>query len=237
MKSDIPIFLGILALIVFGHACFNYNPAQAAGFTRLLLQGAGAGYMVDSSNDRATDLEYNARRVLAQLGSAQISYSLDHGDDTYAWLHNLIREGYLAPNESGGTLVNSYSITFYLPSARGGFTLVAESRNLDLRSFLITENQDVVPLTPTVIENPNDDWATVRAMEETLYYDYGGYDYLNSLFLYSYNPPLGLRLNLEKTGYILFAYKEEDEILVPDDELIYIDNLSSFMIGDTRSGH
>ena len=235
MKSDTAIFGGILALIIFAHACFSYCPAHASGITHLLLQGNGGGYAVLPQNDQATDLEYNARRMLAQLGAAQAGYAIDHGDETYAWLHSLTREGYLAPHASGRTLVNSYSITFYLPSARGGFTIIAEPRSFDLRSFMITENMNVTPLSPTVIENPDDDWATVRAMEDTLLYDYGGYDYLNSFLLYSYDPPLGLRLNREKTSYVLFAYKEEDGLLVPDDELVYIDNLSSYMIGDTRN--
>jgi hypothetical protein len=158
-------------------------------------------------------------------------------DGTYGWLHNLVRDGYLAPNKSGGTLVNSYSITFYLPSARDGFTLIAEPDSLDLRSFMIDENLDVVPVTPSVLEDPNSDWMTIRAMEDTLHGDYGSYDYLNSFLLFSYNPPLGLRLNLEKTSYIIFAFKEEDEVLSPDDTLVYVDNLSSYMIGDTRAGY
>lgn len=238
MKSDLQILLGIFALIIFGHACFNYSPVKAAGLTHLLLQGNGeGGYAVMPSNGQATDLEYNARRTLSQLGSAQASYSANYGADTYGWLQNLVRDGYLSPNESGATLVNSYSITFYLPSERQGFTIIAEPKSFDVRPFMITENMNVVPLSPAIIENPDDDWATVRAMEDTLLYDYGGYDYLSSFLLDNYNPPLGLRLNREKTSYMLFAFNEVDEALLPNDELVYIDNLSAFMNGDTRSGY
>jgi len=237
MKSDFPIFFGILALIIFGHACFNYSPAKAAGITHLLLQGNGTGYAVMPSNDQATDLEYNARRTLAQLGTAQASYSSQSIVQKYAWLQNLIRGGYLAPNESGATLVHNYSITFYLSKEREGFTIIAEPKSFDLRPFMITENMNVVPLSPSITENPNDDWATVRAMEDTYLYDYGGYDYLSPFLLNNYNPPLGLRLNRERTSYVLFAYDEDVETPMPNDELVYIDNLSSFMNGDTRLGY
>lgn len=237
INKDIPIFLGILALIIFGHACFNYNPALARGLPQLLLQGNGGGYASEPVNERATDLEYNARRMLYQLGSAEAGYSEYYNKGTYAWIQNLVNDGYLQPNDSGATLVNSYSMTFYLSDGHLGFTIVAESNDFDLRSFLIDENQLVVPITPVVMEDPDESWTFIRELESTLYYDYGGYDYLNSLLLLNYDPPLGLRLNRERTGYLLFEFAEADEVLVPNDELHYISNLTSYMLGDTRPGY
>jgi len=235
--SDVSIFCGLIALIVFGHATMWRRPAHAGALSPLMLQGTGAAYMSYAApvNERATALEYNARWALLELGAAESGYASSRPDASYAYLQELVTAGYLQPNQTGRSLASSYSITFYINSSRQGFTLVAEPLDIDLRPFMLTENQQVVLLTPSVYGDPNEAWATVRQMENSLLYDKGRYDFLNSLQLIGYDPPLQVRLNRERTSYALHSLiaDPEGEFYV-DDSLIYIGNFASYMLGDIR---
>ncbi len=235
---DISLICGLIALIVFGHvSLLQKNAAHAGNQANLKLQGAGFScysYSVQV-NEQSMALEYNARRKLYELGAAQASYSSYVTNGKYAWLQELVTTGYLRPNDSGATLIPRYSITCYLTSGRRGFTLVAEPQDFDLRSFMLTENQQVVLLTPTVEGDPNEDWESVRRMETEFAYEKGYYDYLDALQLLSYDPPLQVRINRERDRYVIHRLREHPEAgYVVDDSLMYSLVFASYMIGDTR---
>jgi len=233
--SDLAFVCGMLSLIVFSHVVLSGYSADASPMSPVLMQGGGVSYNLQV-NERATDLEYNARRMLLSLGSAQLSYAASTSSNRFADLHELLSAGYIQPNLTGGTMVSGYSVSFYLPSGKRGFTLTAESQDFTLRSFLMTENQRVVLLTPAVLSDPTEAWETVRAMESELYYTEGSYKYLQSLMLLNYDPPLQVRINAEKSNYILSSLVVADDgFYAVDDSLIYFSSFMSYMIGDTRS--
>ncbi len=228
--TDIAIFCALVGMIVFGHLTLGGGTAHAS----LLMQGAGLSY-TQPVNERATDLEYNAREALASLGAAEYSYSTNRTAGQYAYLQDLVRSGYLQPNQTGKSLAASYSITFYLPSGHQGFTLVAEPLQNDLRPFMISDNRQVVLITPSVQGDPNQDWASVRETENEIYWSSGLYEYLNGFKLLSYDPPLQVRLNREGTSYVLVPFsKNREGMYIPDDSLVYIASFAGYMIGDTR---
>ena len=232
--TDLAVLCALIALIVFGHAAMSGRTAHAAPSASLLMQGAGVSYELQI-NEHATDLEYNARDTLAMLGSAQMAYAANTSSGKYAEIDQLLRAGYLQPNQSGRTMVSGYSISFYLPGGRRGFSLIAESHDFSLRSFLISENQEVILLTPSVLGDPNSSWETVRAMESELQYTEGRFDFLHGLQLLNYDPPLQVRLNAERTQYLLCSFKtDENDLFDIDDSIIYMSSLRSYMIGDTR---
>ncbi len=233
-KTDIAIFCGIAALILFGHTLLVSGPANASGLAPLLMQGAGFSYM-PIVNQNASQLEYNARDMLYTLGSAQLSYATNVTNGKFAELQELKNIGYLQPNVTGGLLVGEYSITFYMPRNKRGFTLVAEPDNFDLRAFMITENQDVVLITPTVLPDPTEAWGTVRAMESEALHNTNRYDYFLGMQLLSYDPPLQIRLNAERTSYSLHSLLEGGQYgFTLDESLVYIDSFASYLAGDTR---
>ena len=232
--SDIAIFCGIAALILFGHSVIADRSANAAGLTPLLMQGSGISYL-PVVNENASQLEFNAREMLYTIGSAQLSYATNVANGRYAELQELKNIGYLQPNVTGGLLVGSYSITFYLPQNKHGFTLVAEPDTLDLRPFMITENQDVVLLTPSIMTDPTEAWETVRAMESEMLYDTNRYGFFNGLQLLNYDPPLQVRLNAEQTSYALHSFSEGGTYgFTLDESIVYIDSFASYLAGDTR---
>jgi len=232
--SDIAIFSGIIALVIFAHFCVAGSPARASGHRPLLLQGGGMTY-AEPVNNRLSELEFNARTTLSYLGQAQQSYASSHADWRYVWLQDLVNSGYLQPNATGRTLTASYSITFYIPPDQSGFSLIAEPLELDLRSWMITENQDVLLLTPSVMDDPDENWAEVRSMQLDNLYEYGHYEYINTLMLWSYTPVLQCRYNRELTSYLLTALTEDYmRGFIPDDSLIYISSYASYLVGDVR---
>jgi len=233
--SDTAIFCGLLALIVFGHFSMAGSRANASGLYPLLLQGAGAVYGI-TVNERASDVEENARLALRQLGSAEMAYaSGESSSGRFAWLHELHQAGLLPPNLTGRTITTGYSITFYLPQGKRGYTLIAEPLEYDFRSFMLTENQQIVLLTPSVMTDPTEGWQTVRAMESEVRNDTGRLDYFRGLEFFNYDPPLQVRLNVEQSRYTLHRFIEnEDTGWLIDDSLVYADTFASYMVGDTR---
>jgi len=232
--SDVTIACGLISLIVFAHVALTGRSASAAPTSPLLMQGEGVSYEMQV-NENATNLEYNARNTLSMLGSAQMSYAASTSSGRYGELSELLSAGLLQPNQTGGTMVSGYSISFYLPPGRHGFTMTADAVDLTLRSFLLTENQKVVLLTPSVESDPNESWKTVRLMESELYGSEGRYDFLHGIPLINYDPPLQVRMNSERTNYVINAFiVGEDGMYTVDDSLIYSSAFMSYMIGDTR---
>ena len=127
--SDIAIVGGIIALIIFAFLTRLDSPARGTSVPVLFMQGGGVSYGA-AVNDRATELEYACRDKLYELGGAEAGYAQYVASGKYAYLDELIYQGYLTPNVSGGTLVSGYSISFYLPPGKRGFTLVAEGQTL-----------------------------------------------------------------------------------------------------------
>lgn len=235
--TDISIISGLLALIIFGHLTMWRGSAQAGSFPTLQLQGTGSAYASYSEpvNERLGEFERNVREMLYDLGAAEYSYAASRPEGRYGYLDELVQHGYMMPNQTGSTLVANYSISFYLPGGRRGFTLVAEPESLDLRSYMLTENQQVVLITPTVMDDPSEDWETVRNMMGNFMEERGYYDYLGPMQLLSYTPPLQIRLNRERTAYIIHQLMENPEAgFIPDEELVYISSYASYMYGDTR---
>lgn len=233
--SDVAIICGLFGLVVFGHFTLAGNRANATGLYPLLMQGQGASYGI-TVNEQASNMEENARLALRQLGSAQLAYaSGESGHGRYAWLHELHQSGYLPPNLTGRTITTGYSITFYLPQGKRGFTLIAEPLDFDYRPFMLTENQGIVLLTPSVMADPTESWQTVRTMESEVRNESGRFDYFQGLQFLNYDPPLQVRLNVEQTRYSLHSFLEGEESgWVLDDSLIYSDVFASYMIGDIR---
>ena len=229
--SDIAVLSGFGALVVF--CILTQVPASASGtpFGGLIFQGTGSLYSVPV-NDRATLLEYACRDRLYELGSAQAGYAMYISNGSYAYLDDLIVEGYLQPNVSGRSLCSGYSISFFLPPAKRGFTLVAEPTDFDLRAFMITENLRIVTLTPSVDDDPNRDWTDVRELESDRLYAYGSYRFLSTEELISFDTPLQIRLNREVTNYALVSYHEDEQgNWVPDDSLVYFSGMSAYLRG------
>lgn len=235
--SDISIISGLLALIVFGHLSMWRSAACAGGFPSLQLQGTGSSYAsyFEPVDERLSQFESNVQNMLYELGAAEYSYAASRPEGKYGYLNDLAHYGYVMPNQTGRTLVSNYSITFYLPSGRRGFTLIAEPESVELRSFMITENQVAVLMTPTVLGDPSEDWESVRAMMGSYLQERGYYDYLAPMQLLSYTPPLQIRLNRERTRYVIHQLKENPDVgFIPDEELVYISTYASYMYGDTR---
>ena len=72
--SDLTILFGLIARILFSHIATSPPPASASVVNPLRMQGAGPGY-APLINERATELEYEARYALYELGAAQVSYA------------------------------------------------------------------------------------------------------------------------------------------------------------------
>jgi len=233
-QSDLTLACGIVAMLLLGHVITAQYPARADETGSLHKQGAGVAYG-EGANERLSQMESQARSVLKQLGSAESSYASTHTPGQYAHFRDLVRGGYLMPNAAGGNLTPGYSVTFYLPPAKRGFTLLAEPTDLQLRPLLLDENQLVVVLTPTIDGDPDEGWATIRERMETSRTRYGYYMPPFSLELAAHNPPLEVRINWEATNYILQALAgSASRGYVPDDSLIYSSFLNTYLIGDVR---
>ena len=232
---DVTIYCGLLALVIFSLICISKQPASASVLHPLLLQGGGMAYG-QPVDENVGPLESNARMVLYELGSAEASYSSRHSRGEYTFLQDLMYTGLVLPNNTGSTLAQNYSITFYLPPGRRGFTLIAEPKQNNLRPFMITENQDVVLLTPSVMNDPTEDWAEVRDIELNNLCETGRYNYISSLQLINYDPILDVRLNREMTRYVIHSLiNDPTGRYFLDDSLVYVDAFAAYMIGDTRN--
>ncbi len=232
--SEITIIAGALALIVFCCLSTIERPAYGAPLGRLLRQSNGIAYTVPV-NERLTLLEYSCRSTLLQLGAAEAGYSSYVTRGKYAYLHELKLEGYLQPNMTGRTLTSDYSITFFLPPGKRGFTLVAEPTDFRLRGFMLTENQRVIPLTPSIEDDPNEDWAEVRELLLDSLYKFGRYESPSTVSLLMRDTLLQVRLNLERTEYALLSLIENPESgFLPDDSFLYITPFGGYVRGDTR---
>jgi hypothetical protein len=231
--TDGAIVCGLIALIVFAHLTLSDRPASATGLRPLLLQGEGMSYGI-TVNENAGQTEYNARYALLQIGSAEAAYASSHSSGQFAWLHELHSSGYIPPNQTGRTIITGYSIAFYLPQGKHGFTLIAEPLDFAYRPFMLTENQEVVLLTPSVQSDPTESWETVRTMESEARQDGGLYDYFAGLQLFNYNPPLQVRLDIDRARYVLHSFIELDSGYKLDESLVYYEPYVSYMVGDTR---
>lgn len=225
---------GLVALMAFGYLAAIRKPARANALRPLLLQSSGTTYG-EPVNERLTPIEQGCRRVLAQIGVAELDYAAENQADVYGYLQDLVLDGYVQPNATGRSFAPSYSITFYLSPARRGFTLIAEPQIAELRPLMLTENQRVVPLTPTIEGDPNDDWQTVRESQWDRFFTQGYYDFITTAELLQYDTNLQLRLNRERTEYVLLTLEEtEPGLWAPDDSFLYVSAFASYMLGDTR---
>jgi hypothetical protein len=234
LHGDIALSFGLVALIVFGHLAAVHSPASATSLAPLLLQGAGTAYG-EPVNEKLTPIELGCRRALAQLSSTELNYAAENPSGEYGYLQDLVLKGYLQPNATGRSLAANYSVAFYLDPVRSGFTLVAEPQTLELRALMVTENRQVVPLTPSIDADPNDDWraARERRMEHLLTDGY--YDFISTFELVQYDTLLQARLNRERTEYVLLSLEErEPGLWAPDDSIVYVSAFASYMRGDTR---
>ena len=230
---DFSIISGVIALVLFAHLANLKTPARSAPLGRLLAQGAGMAYGLQV-DEQVGQMESQARSVLESLGTSQMSYASAKTSGRYGYLHDLVLAGYLQPNATGVSLSPGYSITFYLPPTKRGFTLIAHPRNIDLRPLLIDENMRVTVLTPTLEEDPDPTWAWARESLKNSYINYGFYDFPNPLEMWKHEPPLQVRLNWEHSDYVLLSLTEKGEKWVADDSLLYVDAFNSYMLGDVR---
>ncbi len=232
--SDISIFIGLVALLVFCHMAISDRPASAGVVNPLLMQGAGSSYFGLEINERATELEINARNKLYELGSAQLAYSRSTHSGNFAHFQELISNGYIQPNMTGRTLTSDYSISFFFPERKRGFTLIAQPMKIDLRAFMITENMEVILMTPSIDSDPNESWATVRAMESELKSTEGRFSFLKGFQLLEYEPPLQIRLDADRKEFVLVSFDSDEYGLKLDDTMVFSSSMSDYLIGDTR---
>lgn len=231
-SQDISIACGIIALLVFAHISMSGGSANASPAGRLLMQGTGVAYGGLPVDERLGAMEDQARKMLMQLGASQISYSSSHPRGCYAYLHDLMLAGELQPNASGRTLVNGYSIGFYLPQAKTGFTLLASPTQLQLRPLMLDENQEVVTLTPTIEGDPDRGWANIRERLRASLYQYGYYMHPMTLETIAHDPPLQARINWSGTEYVLVSLRESPESgFTPDPSLIFSSFLNTYLVG------
>jgi hypothetical protein len=228
--KDIAISAGVIALLIFSHIASNYSRANASPTGQLLLQGSGLAYG-EPVNEQLGSSEQQAINVLLQLGSAQLSYSTEITEGRSGYLNHLTLAGYLAPNATSISLAQGYSIGIYLPYDRKGFTVVAEPTNLDLRPFLIDENQAVTLLSPSIGNDPDEGWAEAR-MKMISSNQYGRYQYPFTLELLGHTPPLQVRMNQGASNYVLLSLLQTSgNRYYADSTLLYSSYLNAYMVG------
>ncbi|MFH1677119.1 MAG: hypothetical protein ABIC40_08850 [bacterium] len=238
--KEIITIIAIFGLIILGHVLTFNREARASGVSPLLLQSTGSAYSSYGATpkDQLAPVENQCRDMLYQIGASEMGYAQYVSKGKFAYLHELKLAGYLQPNASGGTLVGNYSITFFLPPGRLGFTLFAEPLNFELTPMMIDENQNVVNLVPTNEGDPNEDWADLNGLEKGYYFTNGFYYYPPFPIMADYETPIQVRLNAEKSEYVIFQFlKTEAEgpmKRMPDDSLIYISRYLTYLVGDTR---
>jgi hypothetical protein len=132
-------------------------------------------------------------------------------------------------------MVNGYSIAFYLPATRTGFTVIAEPVNLELRPLMLTENQDVVVITPTIEQDPDQGWKNLREYLENNRYRDGRYQFPFFFETAAHDPPLQARLNHGQSNYVLLTLTGVPESgYHADDSLIFSSFLNTYLVGDLR---
>ena len=238
--KEILIIFAIFGLIIFGHV-FTFNrEARASGTNPLLLQSTGAAYSSygEEPKDQISPVENQCRDMLYQIGASEMGYAQYVSKGKFAYLQDLKLSGYLQPNASGGTLVGNYSISFYLPTGRHGFTLFAEPLDFELTPMMLDENQNVVTLVPTNEGDPNQDWADLNGLEKGYFFTNGLYYFPPFPVIADYETPLQVRLDAEKSAYVLLQLVNPEAggamQRMPDDSLIYISRYLTYMVGDIR---
>jgi hypothetical protein len=231
LHKDFPIICGIIALLIFGHIATNHSGAHASGVGQLLMQGAGTGYG-EPVNEQLGSSEQQAISALLQLGGAQMSYSSEKTHGKNGYLSNLVLAGYLVPNATSVSMAQGYSIAFYLPSNKAGFTIIAEPTDYNLRPFMIDENQAVTLLTPIVGTDPDQGWADARTTMYSSISQYGYYQYPFTLALLGHTPPLQVRMNQGYSNYVLLSLQRTPgNALIANPNLIYNSFLNSYLNG------
>lgn len=233
-KNDLIIIAGLFCALVI----FNLAGAGALASAKpdkvLHKQGTGSSYGI-SVDQRISMLESNCRDMLVYLAEAQSEHAKADLAGRYGWLQQLISDGYLEPNKTGKTLVNEYSITFFLNEKSDGFTLVAEPMNFDLRPYLITENKKVVPLTSSIEDDPTDEWKKSRTGMNDHFWGYGVFDYPITMPGAPNPENLQVRINREKTSYVIHKMKKTgNEKARPDESFLYSYDFRAYLYGDLR---
>jgi hypothetical protein len=233
-KFDLPIIMGIVALLVFGHIMSLRASAGPGPTGPLHKQGAGSAYG-PQPDERSGQLEYQARNALMEMGSSQMSYSRKVTSGHFGYFHDLLGAGYLLPNATPTSIVNGYSIAFYLPATRSGFTIIAEPSNLELRPLMITENENVIVLTPTIEQDPDQGWKDLRDFLEENRSSYGRYQFPFYFQTAAHDPPLQARLNHGQSNYVLLTLTGVPESgYHADDSLIFSSYFNTYLVGDLR---
>lgn len=198
------------------------------------MQGAGAAYGLQV-DEKVGQMEENARAVLMDLGNSQMSYARKNPSGKYGYFTDLVLAGYLQPNATTTSVAAGYSIVFYLPPKKLGFTMIAEPVDIRLRPILLDENMQVVPLIPTLDQDPDPEWLKIRDSMLQSYINYRYYQFPYSIQLMSHKPPLQVRINQNHKNYILFALREDPtKGMMPDNSMIWMSSLNSYFVGDTR---
>ena len=232
--SELAVLSGVMAVLVFFYLAGLSVGAQTSEEDTLSEEGAGVAYGFDV-DQRINQLEESCRQTLHMLGQAEVSYASKFSERNFAFLHELIGSGFLEPNISGRTLTADYSIAFYLPANRRGFTLLAEPVNIELRPFLFDENFQVTYLTTSIDGDPSDDWTSIRERQTDYFWDNGRFREFNPIDMAGHDSPLQVRLNREKTSYIIIRMRSNDFFgQIPDDSLLYSYTFRSYLIGDLR---
>ncbi|HEX9745674.1 MAG TPA: hypothetical protein VGB30_09625 [bacterium] len=231
---DISLLAGVLALVVFFHIASVGNRVRAEEHDSLYKQGGGSAYGI-FPDQRLTPLEETCRSALMMVGQAEYSYSSHRQSRQYAYLQELVKDGYLTANTTGRSLAGEYSISFYLPVGRDGFTLIAEPMNYELRPLMLNESWEITSLTTSIDGDPSDDWGSVREKETDYYWENGFFKPFGMFELGQIREDLQVRVNHEQSGYLIHRMITDNlKGRYPDNSMFYLYGYRSYIIGDTR---
>jgi hypothetical protein len=129
-KFDLPIILGVVALLVFGRIMSLRASARPGPTGPLHKQGAGTAYG-QQPDEHTGQLEYQARNALMEMGSSQMSYSTKQTVGHYGYFWDLLGAGYFQPNATPTNIVNGYSM---LQEPRAGNRIAVPRTAIHLRT-------------------------------------------------------------------------------------------------------